>query len=292
MEKDERVKLADVVSEIDDQKVFLEFITKLGTIKEAWQIEEIFDKEKLKFLNFLDSKNAELESKEEELKLVTQDLLEANTLLKDAHSELNLLRIELADLQSKAKLYKTKLEKETLEDNDVESNTQSKDFLDIEYFFKEFAPLDIVNVHVKNGNIARARIAQKVYGEELYSYYKKGIVKLINLKDKVLELELTNSKLEVELKNLYMEDTYKENILNKLSKDCPKEEVFNANEASFKNVEFIEESKISEDINLSDIDSNIEALRDISIVAAEENIEILKKKEALEKIFTELNQKA
>ncbi|PAF51171.1 hypothetical protein BKH43_02900 [Helicobacter sp. 13S00401-1] len=289
MEKDERVKLADVVSEIDDQKVFLEFISKIDTIKEAWQIEEIYDKEKLRFKAYMESKNEELQNKEEELKLITKDILEANTLLKDAHNELNLLRMQLADLQSKTRIYKAKLEKESM-DEGFESSLADKDILDIESFFKEFTPLEIVNVHIKNGNTARARVAQKVYPPELYSYYKKGIVKLINLKDKVLELELTNSKLEVELKNLYMEDTYKENILNKLSKDCPQEDSM----LIAPNIELLNEVKNREEeesINLSDIDSNIEAIQDISIVAAEENIEILRKKEALEKIFTELNQK-
>ncbi len=229
LKEDEREVLAHIVQNIDEQEIFLEFVAKAETIKEAWQIAKIFESKKKEFIDNIQEYDALIKDKEKQLKSITAEITEANELLKDANKELETIRTQLEEMQSKAQFYKNKImqgkQTEYLEFSDsMENNIFLKDdtesnLLDFENIIAEFKPLSTVSVHVKNGATAIARVAQIIYPPELYEVYQRAGKRLFRLKDKINELELTNKKLSVELRDLSEEDNFKENMRNTMGID-------------------------------------------------------------------------
>lgn len=220
MREDERETLADIVQNIDEQEIFLEFIAKAETIKESWQIAKIFEDKKREFMASIGEYDAIIRDKEQELKAITNEINDANILLKDANIELEKMRGELDSMRQKAQFYKTKIMQaqqnslnEDIKDSFLSSTLdESGDMLDFSGLLQEFSPLTSVSVHIKNGATAMARAAQIIYEEALYEVYKLAAQRLYKLKDRISELELANQKLSIELRDLSEEDNFKENL--------------------------------------------------------------------------------
>lgn len=226
LKEDEKEVLAHIVQNIDEQEIFLEFVAKAETIKEAWQIAKIFENKKKEFAESLQEYDLLIKAKEKQLKSLTAEITEANSLLKDTNEELEHVKVQLEEMQNKAQLYKNKILQ-----NEQRINTQSfesqaslmlsKDDndsnpLDFSGIIAEFQPLNVVSVHVKNGATAMARVAQVIYPPELYEIYLRASKRLFKLKDRIGELELKNEKLRVELRDLTEEDNFKEHIRSKM----------------------------------------------------------------------------
>ena len=109
MKEDEREVLAHIVQNIDEQEIFLEFVAKAETIKEAWQITKIFEKKKKEFVSNLREYDTLIKDKEKQLKIITAEIADANNLLKDANNELENVRTQLNEMRNKAKLLKNKI---------------------------------------------------------------------------------------------------------------------------------------------------------------------------------------
>lgn len=225
LKEDEKEVLAHIVQNIDEQEIFLEFVAKAETIKEAWQIAKIFENKKKEFAENMQEYDLLIKAKEKQLRNLDADIAEANNLLKNANIELSNIKAEIEEMQKKAQLYNNKILKNKQIENTRTFNTQtsftfSKDddsaLLDFSEIITDFQPLNVVSVHVKNGATAMARVAQVIYPPELYDAYNIAGRKLFRLRDKIVELELKNEKLRVELRDLTEEDNFKEHILSKM----------------------------------------------------------------------------
>ncbi|MDY5822851.1 MAG: nickel-binding protein Mua [Helicobacter sp.] len=225
LQEDEKEVLAHIVQNIDEQEIFLEFVAKAETIKEAWQIAKIFESKKKEFVESMQEYEILIKAKEKQLKNLNAEITEANNLLKDANIELANIKTEIEDMQNKAQLYKNKLAQN--KQADIESFDTQASFalaknddsnpLDFSGIIAEFQPLNVVSVHVKNGATAMARAAQIIYPQELHDVYLKAAKRLFRLKDKISELELKNEKLHIELRDLTEEDNFKEQMRSKIN---------------------------------------------------------------------------
>lgn len=225
MQEDEKEVLAHIVQNIDEQEIFLEFVAKAETIKEAWQIAKIFESKKKEFVESMQEYEILIKAKEKQLKNLNAEITEANNLLKDANIELANIKTEIEEMQNKAQLYKNKLAQN--KQADIESFDTQASFalaknddsnpLDFSGIIAEFQPLNVVSVHVKNGATAMARAAQIIYPQELHDVYLKAAKRLFRLKDKISELELKNEKLHIELRDLTEEDNFKEQMRSKIN---------------------------------------------------------------------------
>lgn len=225
LQEDEKEVLAHIVQNIDEQEIFLEFVAKAETIKEAWQIAKIFESKKKEFVESMQEYEILIKAKEKQLKNLNAEITEANNLLKDANIELANIKTEIEEMQNKAQLYKNKLAQN--KQADIESFDTQTSFalaknddsnpLDFSGIIAEFQPLNVVSVHVKNGATAMARAAQIIYPQELHDVYLKAAKRLFRLKDKISELELKNEKLHIELRDLTEEDNFKEQMRSKIN---------------------------------------------------------------------------
>ena len=225
LQEDEKEVLAHIVQNIDEQEIFLEFVAKAETIKEAWQIAKIFESKKKEFIESMQEYEILIKAKEKQLKNLNAEITEANNLLKDANIELANIKTEIEEMQNKAQLYKNKLAQN--KQADIESFDTQTSFalaknddsnpLDFSGIIAEFQPLNVVSVHVKNGATAMARAAQIIYPQELHDVYLKAAKRLFRLKDKISELELKNEKLHIELRDLTEEDNFKEQMRSKIN---------------------------------------------------------------------------
>lgn len=225
LQEDEKEVLAHIVQNIDEQEIFLEFVAKAETIKEAWQIAKIFESKKKEFVESMQEYEILIKAKEKQLKNLNAEITEANNLLKDANIELANIKTEIEDMQNKAQLYKNKLAQN--KQADIESFDTQTSFalakdddsnpLDFSGIIAEFQPLNVVSVHVKNGATAMARAAQIIYPQELHDVYLKAAKRLFRLKDKISELELKNEKLHIELRDLTEEYNFKEQMRSKIN---------------------------------------------------------------------------
>ena len=68
LQEDEREVLAHIVQNIDEQEIFLEFVAKAETIKEAWQIAKIFESKKKEFIESMQEYEILIKAKEKQLK--------------------------------------------------------------------------------------------------------------------------------------------------------------------------------------------------------------------------------
>ncbi len=286
MKEDEREVLAHIVQNIDEQEIFLEFVAKAETIKEAWQITKIFEKKKKEFVSNLREYDTLIKDKEKQLKIITAEIADANNLLKDANNELENVRTQLNEMRNKAKLLKNKIlhgkqsQYANFYDNedDFLSSQEEKDsdILNFDDIIQDIKPLSTVSVHVKNGATAMARAAEVIYSQELYDIYKKAGIRLFKLKDKINELELSNKKLAIELRDLSEEDNFKENMRNKMGLVDDSHDEYDTMIPNIK--------QSSDFIGTTLITSNLDS------VDVEERIEMIdKKKEKVEEMFQQLN---
>ena len=97
LQEDEKEVLAHIVQNIDEQEIFLEFVAKAETIKEAWQIAKIFESKKKEFVESMQEYEILIKAKEKQLKNLNAEITEANNLLKDANIELANIKTEIEE---------------------------------------------------------------------------------------------------------------------------------------------------------------------------------------------------
>ncbi|WP_245945537.1 nickel-binding protein Mua [Helicobacter didelphidarum] len=301
MKEDEREVLAHMIQNIDEQEIFLEFIAKAETIKESWQIAKIFENKKKEFIENLQEYDSLIKDKERQLKIITAEIVDANNLLKDANDELDTIKAQLEDMRSKAQFYKTKImqgkQSQSNESSDfqesfiLQKEDNQTDMLDFEDMIQKFQPLSTVSVHIKNGATAMARVAQVVYSEDVYEVYQRVGKRLFRLKDRINELELTNKKLTIELRDLSEEDNFRENMQSKMI--TPENEDFQpisntklkTQNPNFK-IQNMKTNAKSMGLEYNE-DSEIDINLDIDLNKRMEKID--KKKEKVEEMFQQLN---
>ncbi|RDU67705.1 hypothetical protein CQA53_00470 [Helicobacter didelphidarum] len=290
-----------MIQNIDEQEIFLEFIAKAETIKESWQIAKIFENKKKEFIENLQEYDSLIKDKERQLKIITAEIVDANNLLKDANDELDTIKAQLEDMRSKAQFYKTKImqgkQSQSNESSDfqesfiLQKEDNQTDMLDFEDMIQKFQPLSTVSVHIKNGATAMARVAQVVYSEDVYEVYQRVGKRLFRLKDRINELELTNKKLTIELRDLSEEDNFRENMQSKMI--TPENEDFQpisntklkTQNPNFK-IQNMKTNAKSMGLEYNE-DSEIDINLDIDLNKRMEKID--KKKEKVEEMFQQLN---
>ena len=65
--------------------------------------------------------------------------------------------------------------------------------------------LKSVEIYLKDGSIAKAKPAQKLFGEDVYKKYRVAFKENHTLKSRLSELELENKRLHIELRDFYSE---------------------------------------------------------------------------------------
>lgn len=65
--------------------------------------------------------------------------------------------------------------------------------------------LKSVEIYLKDGSIAKAKPAQKIFGEDVYKKYRVAFKENHTLKSRLSELELENKRLHIELRDFYSE---------------------------------------------------------------------------------------
>ncbi|WP_095295139.1 nickel-binding protein Mua [Helicobacter sp. 13S00482-2] len=186
----------------EDRRIFQEFIQKSSDIKEVWEIAKLFEEERERF-------------KQESLNYETE-IKQAKKLLKDFRSQCAIIKKEVAELQA-IKDEKTK-EIQTLKEdifkqkikNNISRLKKEKD--DIKNEKKDEIlpkPIELIDIYLKDGSIAKAKPTKRVFTDALYKRYRVILKENKSLKEQILEFELENSKLKIELRDFYAEDMLK-----------------------------------------------------------------------------------
>ncbi|PAF53921.1 hypothetical protein BKH42_03985 [Helicobacter sp. 13S00482-2] len=171
-------------------------------MKEVWEIAKLFEEERERF-------------KQESLNYETE-IKQAKKLLKDFRSQCAIIKKEVAELQA-IKDEKTK-EIQTLKEdifkqkikNNISRLKKEKD--DIKNEKKDEIlpkPIELIDIYLKDGSIAKAKPTKRVFTDALYKRYRVILKENKSLKEQILEFELENSKLKIELRDFYAEDMLK-----------------------------------------------------------------------------------
>lgn len=281
MKEDEREVLAHIIQNIDEQEIFMEFVAKAESIKEAWQIAKIFESKRREFMEQVREYDKTIKEKAKQLENLQDEITQTNKLLQERQKELQ---------KSKSRLAEEVLDQEG----------SPTDILDIEGLIREFSPLATVKVHVKNGATATARAAQAIYDSNLYALYRRASGRLLKLREYITELELTNNKLSIELRDLFEEDTFKETVLsyaepydatqleNSISFNPPKKPPQRPQGGDTQAARLDSmEAFTSQEAYYSPIESNTSKL---NLESLDLNEKIERKKQTVEQIFSQLNE--
>ncbi|MDO7253827.1 nickel-binding protein Mua [Helicobacter cappadocius] len=192
----------------EDRQIFQEFVQKSSEIKETWEIAKLFEEEREKFKQELLNYENEIKQAKKFLKdfraessRIKEEIKELEELKLKRIQEIQALREEVFKQKIKKKISKLKVEKDEIQH-------EKKD----EILPK---PVEMIDIYLKDGSVAKARPTKKVYTDTLYKKYRVVLKENKSLKDRILEFELENSKLKIELRDFYTEDMLKTNNKSK-----------------------------------------------------------------------------
>ncbi|WP_235852186.1 nickel-binding protein Mua [Helicobacter mehlei] len=183
--------------------IFQEFIKKAPMMKEKWEVVQLFEEERQKFQEELRSYEQEIEQARAVLKKLRAEVMETKESLKDLQKrqkdkeqEMQQLKEELLSHRVKRDLLVLEKDKEFLQEDSHEPLPQ---------------PVSLVEIYLKDRSVAKARPAKRFFGEQLYRKYRVLLRENHMLKDKLFKLDLENSTLKVELRDIKTKDFLSEN---------------------------------------------------------------------------------
>lgn len=178
-------------------KNFEFFFQQLSEIKEVWEIYQIFENERKKFLEETKEYNAEIQAHQDILRGYRQQIKE----IKQELEELRQLKQEEEEALRNLKDKKTKQRI----DNMVHALASEKE--NIKDKKKQILPntLKEVQVYTQDNKVQKMKPAQNLYGEELYKKYRVALKESRELKNKIADLELENLQLNIEIRDFYAE---------------------------------------------------------------------------------------
>ncbi|GMB92533.1 nickel-binding protein Mua [Helicobacter bizzozeronii] len=178
--------------------IFQEFIKKAPMMKEKWEVVQLFEEERQKFQEELRSYEQEIEQARAVLKKLRAEVMETKESLKnlqkrqkDKEQEMQQLKEELLSHRVKRDLLVLEKDKEFLQEDSHEPLPQ---------------PVSLVEIYLKDRSVAKARPAKRFFGEQLYRKYRVLLRENHMLKDKLFKLDLENSTLKVELRDIKTKD--------------------------------------------------------------------------------------
>ena len=166
----------------------------LQEIKENWEIVGIIAHKK--------------ETLQKQLNSYKSDIADSQAILKDLRAKEAELKDTLNELTTKK--YEVSEELSRLRDElSVQKviNNAKRAKLDLQETRKQILPgaLRSVQIYLKDGSIAKAKPAQKIFSEDIYKKYRVELKENHILKTKISELELENKRLNIELRDFYAE---------------------------------------------------------------------------------------
>lgn len=164
----------------------------LEQIKESWEI-----------AGAIKSKQ---EALQKELQSYKDEILTQQNTLKDLRSQESALKEQIKELESKKRNASEELAKLHDEISVQTIITQAKKAkLELQESRKQILPgsLKSVQIYLKDGSIAKAKPAQKLFGEDVYKKYRVAFKENHTLRNHISDLELENKRLQIELRDFY-----------------------------------------------------------------------------------------
>ncbi|WP_233709638.1 nickel-binding protein Mua [Helicobacter suis] len=174
--------------------IFQEFIKKAPKMKEHWEVVQLFEEERQKF--------------QEELQAYEDEIKQARGVLRDLRAQVAQIKKKLKDLQ----VYRQDKEEEIKQiKQELLSHQIQRDLLHLQKDKPEIPdseqeplpqPVEFVEIYLKDHSIAKARPAKRFFSDQLYRQYRVLLRENRMLKDRVFGLDLENSTLKIELRDL------------------------------------------------------------------------------------------
>lgn len=164
----------------------------LEQIKESWELAGVI-------IDKADSLQKELQSYKDEI-------LSSQATLKDLRAKESALKEQIQELESKKRNASNELAKLNDEISVQKIINQAKKAkLELQESRKQILPgsLKSVQIYLKDGSIAKAKPAQKIFSEDVYKKYRVAFKENRTLKIHISSLELENKRLQIELRDFY-----------------------------------------------------------------------------------------
>ncbi|WP_199769195.1 nickel-binding protein Mua [Helicobacter cynogastricus] len=177
-----------------NDSIFQEFIQKAPDIKEKWEIVRLFEEERQKFQEELQAYENEIAQARSALKTLRSELIEAKNHLKDLEARHQNKKEEIKTLQQELFTHKVQRDLVLKQKNREERLEQDEELLP--------QPVSFVEIYLKDRSVAKARPAKRFFGDQLYRKYRVLLRENKALKDRIFELDLENSTLKIELRDI------------------------------------------------------------------------------------------
>ncbi|CAM2749523.1 nickel-binding protein Mua [Helicobacter felis] len=177
-----------------NDSIFQEFIQKAPDIKEKWEIVRLFEEERQKFQEELQAYENEIAQARSALKALRSELMEAKNHLKDLENRHQNKKEEIKTLQQELFTHKVQRDLVLKQKNREERLEQDEELLP--------QPVSFVEIYLKDRSVAKARPAKRFFGDQLYRKYRVLLRENKALKDRIFELDLENSTLKIELRDI------------------------------------------------------------------------------------------
>lgn len=179
----------------------------LQDIKDSWDMRGFIGRKKDELAEEIKSYKQEILTYQDELKDLRKELADGKHTIEDLESKKQRLEEDIKQLTQELKVEQAK----------SEVKAEQKEVLNSRQKLLP-AALKSVQIYLKDGSVAKAKPAQKLFGEDIYKKYRVELKENHILKMQLTELELENKRLSIELR-----DFYAELVLEGMSANEPKE---------------------------------------------------------------------
>lgn len=167
-------------------------------MKEGWEVVQLFEEERQRFQEELRSYEQEIEQARAVLKNLRAEVMETKESLKKLEERQKSKEQEMQQIKEELLSHRVKRDLLVLE--------KDKSFLESDNSEPLPQPVGFVEIYLKDHSIAKARPAKRFFGEQLYRKYRVLLRENRMLKDKLFKLDLENSTLKIELRDIKTKD--------------------------------------------------------------------------------------
>lgn len=163
-------------------------------IKDSWDMRGFIGRKKKEIAEEIKSYKQEILTYQDELKGLRKELTEGKNTIEDLESQKQKLQEEITQLTQDLIVEKAKSGVKAEQKKVLESRQKLLP-----------AALKSVQIYLKDGSVAKAKPAQKLFSEDIYKKYRVELKENHILKTQLSELELENKRLSIELRDFYAE---------------------------------------------------------------------------------------
>lgn len=163
-------------------------------IKDSWDMRGFIGRKKKEIAEEIKSYKQEILTYQDELKGLRKELTEGKNTIEDLESQKQKLQEEITQLTQDLIVEKAKSGNKAEQKKVLESRQKLLP-----------AALKSVQIYLKDGSVAKAKPAQKLFSEDIYKKYRVELKENHILKTQLSELELENKRLSIELRDFYAE---------------------------------------------------------------------------------------